>query len=207
MQVLIADDEEISRKLMRVSLERAGYDVRAFSDGDELVDSFVESPAPIVVTDWLMPKVSGLDVCKRIRSTPGVPYAHIVMVTTLSSAEHTLEAFQAGADDFLAKPFDPGLFLARLAAVERAMHRQEEIALREALESCQSTVAHDHIALYDLLGKLATNARRQRAYARCRAFIRRQLAAAEGNGAPRKEYERLRAELRELEAIEDESVG
>lgn len=189
---------------MRAAIERAGMDVRAFSDGDELLEAFEESPCPLVVTDWLMPRVSGLGVCERIRAIPGIPYAHIIMVTTLSSGEHTLEAYRAGADDFVAKPFDPDVLLARLRAVERSMNRQEEVALRAALESCQSTINHDDAGLYALLGKLASNAHRQRAYARCRAFLRRQLATAERTGASRKEHERLRAELRALESIEEE---
>lgn len=207
MQVLIADDDSISNKLMRVALERAGHEVLAFDEGAELVAAFEAAPRPLVVTDWLMPRMSGLEVCERIRSIPGTPYAHIIVVTTLSSAEHTLEAYRAGADDFVAKPFDPTVFLARVAAVERSAQRQEEIALRDALESCQSTLSHDHVALGALLGRLAVNARRQRAFARCRAFLRRQLVSAVKSGASREETRRIRDELNELENMEEEAVG
>lgn len=190
---------------MRSVIEKAGHEAIMFEDGADLYAAYLERPTSLVVTDWLMPRMTGVDVCERIRATPRLPYTHVIIVTTLSSAEHTLNAFHAGVDDLIAKPFEPHVLGARLHAVERAMNRREEVALRAALEECQKSVSYDHAALYSLLGSLAANARRQRAFARCRSFLRRQLAAAHNGGAPRRESDRLRDELRELERIEDEA--
>lgn len=203
MRVLIADDDVISRRLMCAAVERAGHAPTAFEDGEALFDAYLDEPTTLVVTDWIMPRMTGIELCERVRSTPGVPYTHVIIITTLSTVEHTLTAFQAGADEIVAKPLQPSVLAARLAAVERAMNRQEEIALRDALQGCQNNTSHDHVALYTLLGSLAANARRQRAFARCRAFLRRQLAAAQNGGASRGDQDRLRGELRELERIDD----
>jgi DNA-binding response OmpR family regulator len=202
MRILIADDDPVTRKLMKAVLEREGHDVFEFSDGASLLVEYRKSPAPVVVTDWLMPGISGLDVCERIRETPEGPFTHIVVVTTLSPAEYTLAAFCAGVDDFIAKPFDPSQFANRILTVKGESGWQEENVLRRALMDCRALPPTQQGSLAGLLGAIAGLYRSQRAFGRCRAFLRCQLESARASGEGSLAEEKLRRELAELEQLE-----
>lgn len=178
MRIMVAEDDAITRKLIQGVLERAGHEVAAFEDAADLITRFEQDPVPLIVTDWMMPRMSGVELCARIRDMVGIPYTHIILITTLSPSEHTLKAFNSGVDDFVSKPIDGNTLVARVAAAERSLTRQEETSLRLALESAQSALGPDHRGLSELLGNMASFYRKQQAYTRCRAFLRRQLAIA-----------------------------
>jgi DNA-binding response OmpR family regulator len=204
MRILIADDDIIARRLIGAALTRHGHEVLAFKDGEELWEAFEEAPAPMVVTDWMMPHASGVEVCRRIRRQKSVEYAHVVLVTSLSPSEHAVEAYRAGVDDFVGKPFDADEITQRMAAAARGMLAQSESALRCALELSQQALGHDHAALLEPLEALASVARQRRSFARCRSFIRRQLAiAVQAHGAADPRVTKLAQELEELAALED----
>lgn len=204
MRILIADDDIIARKLMTAALTRDGHDVHAFEDGEALWAAFEESPAPMVVTDWMMPHASGVEVCRRIRRQKSVDYTHVILVTSLSPTEHTLEAFRAGVDDFVSKPFDATDISERVAAAARGMLAESEAALRRALELSQQALGPEHASLLEPLHALADVARQQRSYARCRSFVRRQLSiATQSFGADDPRAKKLTAELEELSSMEE----
>jgi DNA-binding response OmpR family regulator len=204
MRILIADDDIIARKLIAAALTRDGHDVHAYEDGQQLWAAFEESPASMVVTDWMMPHLTGVEVCQRIRKQKSVDYTHVILVTSLSPSEHTLEAFRAGVDDFVSKPFDGSDISERVGAAARGMLAESEAALRRALELSQTALGPEHAALLEPLHALANVARQQRSYTRCRSFVRRQLAIAEksfGHNDPRSR--KLAAELDELASMEE----
>lgn len=204
MRILIADDDIVSRKLIAAALTRDGHEIEAFEDGEALWAAFEESPAAMVVTDWMMPRASGVEVCKRIRRQKSVDYTHVIVVTSLSPTEHTLEAFRAGVDDFVSKPFDGNDISERVAAAARGMLAESEAALRRALELSQQALGPEHAALLEPLNALANVARQQRSYARCRSFVRRQLAiAVQSFGAEDPRSKKLTAELEELSTMEE----
>jgi DNA-binding response OmpR family regulator len=204
MRILIADDDIIARKLIAAALTRDGHEVHAYEDGQALWEAFEESPAPMVVTDWMMPHVSGVEVCRRIRKLKSVDYTHVILVTSLSPSEHTLEAFRAGVDDFVSKPFDGSDISERVAAAARGMLAETETALRQALELSQQALGPEHAALLAPLQALASIARQQRSYARCRSFVRRQLSISEQSFGPKDPRTRkLAAELDELASLEE----
>lgn len=204
MRILIADDDIIARKLIAAALTRDGHQVEAFEDGEALWAAFEESPAAMVVTDWMMPHASGVEVCKRIRRQKSVDYTHVILVTSLSPTEHTLEAFRAGVDDFVSKPFDATDISERVAAAARGMLAESEAALRRALELSQQALGPEHAALLEPLNALANVARQQRSYTRCRSFVRRQLAiAVQSFGAEDPRSKKLTAELEELASMEE----
>jgi len=199
MRIVIAEDEDVTRRLLERALTQAGHEVVSTADGEAAFAAWSEAPAPIVITDWMMPRMSGVELCRRIRETPGVPYTHILVVTTLSPGEHTLEAFRAGADDFVGKPYSPQDVLARVDAATRSMLRQEETAARHALETCQRLLGPNDAAVGEAIGALVDVLRRQRAFVRCRAFLRRQIdVLSQGGTLSDPRIESLRADLAEL---------
>lgn len=204
MRILIADDDIVARKLIQSALMRDGHEVETFEDGQALWEAFEATPAPIVVTDWMMPRMSGVELCQRIRREKGIEYVHVLLVTSLSPGEHTLEAYRAGVDDFIGKPFTADEVSQRVASAMRAKCAQQEVALRDALEISQRALGPDHAALLEPLNALAQITRQQRCFARCRSFIRRQHAiAAEAFGASDPRTLKLADELEQLAAIED----
>lgn len=114
-RVLVVDDEERMRSLLRLHLERA-FEVSEASSGKEAIELIERRPFDAVVLDILMPDMDGWEVCRQIREEHHTP---VLMLTALSDVEDKLEAFQAGADDYLTKPFDPRELIARLEALIR----------------------------------------------------------------------------------------
>lgn len=204
MKLLVADDDIITRKLIHSALAGVGHEVQSFADGQELWEAYEADPVPLVVTDWMMPRMNGVEVARRIRRQKSVSYAHVILVTSLSPAEHTIEAYQAGVDDFVGKPFDAREITERVAAVGRGVLAQSEQALRQALELTQQALGADHAALLAPLQALASIARQQESFARCRSFIRRQLAiATQAFGAADPRARKLAEELDELQSLQD----
>lgn len=114
-RVLVVDDEERMRSLLRLHLERT-FEVSEASSGSEAIELIARRPFDAVVLDILMPGMDGWEVCRRIREEYDTP---VLMLTALSDVEDKLEAFEAGADDYLTKPFDPRELVARLEALIR----------------------------------------------------------------------------------------
>jgi len=204
MRILVADDDLITRKFLTAALRGAGHEVEAFPDGVALWDAYERDPSPMVVVDWLMPGLTGIDVCRLVRQSRLHSYTHVLVVTSLTASEHTVEAYRAGADDFLGKPVDADHLLRRVAVAERGMLAQAEGALRTGLDICQSALGPEHEGLLRALDGLAVVSRQQRAYVRCRAFLRRQHGiAVQSFGASDPRARRLAEELEEMTALEE----
>lgn len=122
ISVLVAEDDPKTQKALIFLLQRHGYNATAASDGQEALDILTKKEAPsIVLLDWEMPKLQGLDVCRLLRAMPIQQYFYVIMVTARDSAADLLEAFAAGADDFLGKPADTAQLLARMRSGERVL--------------------------------------------------------------------------------------
>ena len=123
MNVLIADDDPISRELLADLLADAGHEVRCAADGREALEMMAQGPCQLVVTDWEMPVMDGLDLCRAVRAgTHGgeaTGYVYVLLLTSHDSHAERLEGLTAGADDFVTKPFDPDEMLARVRNAER----------------------------------------------------------------------------------------
>ncbi len=135
MRVLIADDEAVSRRLLELSLTRWGYDVVVARDGLEASRLLLSSDAPkLAVLDWLMPGIEGVQLCQDIRRNKPEPYTYIVLLTGKRGQEDVIEGLEAGADDYVRKPFDPAELKVRLRTGKRILYLQEQlINAREAL--------------------------------------------------------------------------
>jgi two-component system, cell cycle response regulator len=129
-QVLIADDDPVSRKLLEKSLARAGYVVSSAENGREALELLEQKFYPIVITDWMMPEMSGKDLCQAIRAHEFPGYIYVMMLTALDTKDDIIVGLQAGADDYLTKPFDQAELMARLNTARRIL--ELEGSLRRA---------------------------------------------------------------------------
>lgn len=126
MRVIVAEDDRPSRLLLGATVRRLGHDAVLTADGEEAWVEYRASGADLLLTDWMMPLMSGPELCRRIREEPVGPYTYVVVVTALSDREHALAAVRAGADDHLAKPVHPADLEVRLVVAARvtAMHTE-----------------------------------------------------------------------------------
>jgi two-component system NtrC family sensor kinase len=128
MRILIADDEPVSRRLLQSHLQKWEYEVTAVADGAEAWRLFEAGEYPIVITDWTMPEVDGAELIRRIRAAPRPSYVYTVLLTARSQKEDLVEGMEAGADDFLTKPFDRDELRVRLRAAERILGLEHSLA-------------------------------------------------------------------------------
>jgi DNA-binding response OmpR family regulator len=133
MRVLIAEDDAGIRDLLHDLIARTGQAVTVARDGAEAWALFEEQGADIVISDWLMPRVEGPELCRRVRESDA-PYAYFILLTALGDQQHHLTGRKSGADDYLAKPFDMEDLMARMITAERVitLHRRREALLRMA---------------------------------------------------------------------------
>lgn len=130
MRLLVVDDDPTSRAMLRAVLEKHGHEVTEACDGDEAWQIMTRADAPrLVILDWMMPGLSGLELCQKVRAFETDRHAHIIMLTSLSARPNIAAGLDAGANDYVAKPFDPSELRARISAGER------EIALRDKLSA------------------------------------------------------------------------
>ncbi len=135
MKILIADDSIVSRHLLEATLRKWGYEVVVACDGGEAFEILQQDNAPaLAILDWMMPGMTGLEVCRRIRHLAHEPYIYILLLTSKSQKEDLIEGMEAGADDYLTKPFDQHELQVRLRAGTRLVDLQAELlSAREAL--------------------------------------------------------------------------
>ncbi len=131
MRVLIAEDDPVSRRLLQAALVKWGYEVIVTANGKEAWDALQAPDAPsLLVLDWLMPEVDGVEVCREARKTPALKSAYIILLTSRGSKEDIVEGLEAGADDYVTKPFDHGELRARVQVGSRVVQLQSALADR-----------------------------------------------------------------------------
>ena len=133
MKILVAEDDKVSRLVLGTGLKRLGHDVIDADDGQEAWRLFQEKDVHMVITDWMMPNLDGLALCRLIRSSNGPKYTYVVMLTALGGKESFLEGMNAGADDFITKPFDIDQLNARLLVAQRVLNLQAEVRQLQGL--------------------------------------------------------------------------
>ncbi len=141
MNILIAEDDFISRKLLINILEELGHVVTVASDGQEAWDAYKAQPSRLVITDWLMPRMDGLELVEKIRSNDQSDYTYIVLLTAnIGQRENYFKAMKAGVDDFLAKPLDRLELEIRLQVAQRILKASSHIqSLESVLTICAYT--------------------------------------------------------------------
>jgi diguanylate cyclase (GGDEF)-like protein len=160
--VLVADDSVVYRKLVERTLEQDQYSILFAKTGQSAMDLFDQHRPALVITDWMMPDLTGIQLCQKIRSSPQSSYTYIIIVTSASEKENVVEGLAAGADDYLTKPFHPKELSARVAVGRRLVDLQrqiesknrllEELALTDPLTCLPNRRAIEHWASRELCG-------------------------------------------------------
>jgi len=130
MKTLIADDDAISRRMLESALQNCGYRVTVACDGDEAWRILqIPEPPQLLVLDWLMPGLAGVAVCRRVRDNFSINYVYVLILTAKTQGEDLLVAMEAGADDYVIKPFKSQELRARLRAGCRIIELEEHFHL------------------------------------------------------------------------------
>ena len=119
MDVLVVDDEAIARDVISHALRKAGYHVITATNGEEALEILSEGHIQLVISDWEMPRMNGIELCKAIRAGSYRGYVHFIMLTNHSRPQDTIEGLEAGADDYVHKPFNPAELIVRVNAGRR----------------------------------------------------------------------------------------
>jgi phosphoserine phosphatase RsbU/P len=133
MKVLIAEDDTVSSYVLASRLRKMGHEVLAAMDGLKAWEIYQQEHPRLVITDWMMPEMDGLELCRRIRATDSHSYTYVILLTALSGKEKYFEGMESGADDFVTKPLDPGGLQARLRVAERVVNLQQDVNQLEGL--------------------------------------------------------------------------
>jgi two-component system chemotaxis response regulator CheY len=138
LKVLIAEDDLDSREMMKELVSFLGFSCRAACDGADAWAMHLEDRADIILSDWVMPRMNGLQLCEKVRADdPDRSYTHFIFITGIGHKAHYLDGMHGGADDFLAKPVDADELQARLEAARRVVNLHRELRSRNA------TLRHD----------------------------------------------------------------
>lgn len=141
VKILIVDDEELMRKLVKDFLLKKGYDVIEAEDGEDALDAFYsDKDISLVILDVMMPKINGWQVCREIRDTSKVP---IIMLTAKSTENDELQGFELGVDEYIAKPFNPKILVARVDALLRRANKIDSDDVLTVGDIVLNTMAHE----------------------------------------------------------------
>ena len=156
-RVLVVDDSRAQLRLTATVLSRLGFDVLTAESGAQALKLLDEQPVDLILSDWMMPEMSGLELCRSFRARACARYVYFILLTSKTGRGDVAEGLEAGADDFLSKPVNPDELRARIAAGERLVAIQRELehrntTLGETLEELRS--------LYDAIARDLVEARR-----------------------------------------------
>lgn len=151
MKILLADDDAVMRRLLQRTLERSGFEVVCVGDGQSAAEHLLDPEGPrVAILDWMMPGLDGLSVCRLVRAQSGNPYRYLILLTSRENREDVVKGLEAGADDYLVKPWNQEEISARVRTGQRILELQDQMS---------------HEALHDPLTELPN-----------RAFFARRLA-------------------------------
>jgi len=127
LRILIVDDDRVIRLLLSTLLEKAGHVVASAEDGQSALESIEKFRPQAIITDWVMPRMNGVEFCTELRRNPAWRNIYVFMLTSQDGVDSLVEAFEAGANDYMNKPINPKILFARLRAAQRVVQFQEDI--------------------------------------------------------------------------------
>lgn len=127
MRVLVADDDLISRELLQRKLSSWGHEVHVVEDGGAAWSLLQRESFGLVIADWMMPVLDGIELCRKVRADKGMGFVYFILLTARDSKEDTVEGLEAGADDYVKKPFEWDELRARIRSGERIVNLIAEI--------------------------------------------------------------------------------
>ena len=144
MRILVAEDEITFRHMLKTFLTKWGYQVVVVSDGLEAWKILQEEDRPrLAILDWMMPSMDGVEICRAIRERKSGPYLYLLLLTSRDQKQDVVEGIEAGADDYLIKPFDPHELRARIHAGERIIELEDRLI--RAQEALRELATHDSL--------------------------------------------------------------
>lgn len=123
MKVLIVDDDNIVRRVLKRAVMALEHEAVGCVDAEQALEAMDKDAYPLVILDWMLPGMDGLELCRRIRKRPGGQSCFILMVTAKNTHEDLVEVLDAGADDYIAKPIDVKLLKTRITVAERMIKK------------------------------------------------------------------------------------
>lgn len=151
MKVLVADDDALIRRLLLALLNKLGHEVEQVEDGHAAWKALdVPIPPSLAIMDWVMPGMNGVDVCRKLRANPGKLRPYVLLLSAKADKQDIISGLDAGADDYLVKPFDPMSLLARLRVAQRIISFQEDL---QRHISGMEILLHRHNLLGEMYGK------------------------------------------------------
>ena len=138
MKILISEDDPVSLKILEATLESHGHEVITSTSGSEAWEKFDREPARVIVSDWMMPGMDGLELCRRVRERVKTEYTYFILLTANHTSRDNLRtAMNAGIDDFMPKPLDRETIFMRLRVAARILDFTTQIrVLKELIPIC-----------------------------------------------------------------------
>lgn len=138
VKILAVEDDAVARAVLRKALQKLGHEVIEAKDGQEAWALMEAEPVRVIVSDWMMPKLSGLELCRKLRARSGAEYVYFILITANSAdSANRIEAADAGVDDFLSKPLNVEELWMRLRVAERILRFATQVRqLEELLPIC-----------------------------------------------------------------------
>ena len=133
LRILIADDDPTARNFLRAALRKLDHECTLAANGREAWEAYQANQPALVLADWIMPELTGIELCRMIRAEKRPRYTYVILVTALTGKGSYLEGMDAGADDFVTKPFDIDQMAARLRVAQRILGLQTELKQLEGL--------------------------------------------------------------------------
>jgi phosphoserine phosphatase RsbU/P len=141
VRILIAEDDRTSRRLLEKALLKWGYEISVTENGRQALDGLLLEDAPrLAILDWMMPDIDGLEVCRRAKEALGGEPTYLILLTARRQKSDIVEGLEAGASDYITKPFDMGELRARIGVGERVIAL--ETALRERVRELEEAQGH-----------------------------------------------------------------
>ncbi len=141
MRILIADDDAVTRQLVQMLLAKWDYDVIPTDNGTDALSELTREGGPsLAILDWMMPGLNGPEVCEKVRASELNRPLYLILLTTLEKKDNIIHGLESGADDYLAKPFDPGELRARVRAGERVVKLEAD--LHQHVEELEAALGH-----------------------------------------------------------------
>jgi DNA-binding response OmpR family regulator len=127
MHILIADDDEIVRLLLRNALTKLGHEIRECCNGVDAWSAWEQGEYSLIISDWMMPDLDGLEFCRRVRAEERPHFTYFILLTALAGKTRYLDGMEAGADDFITKPFEKDQLAARVRVAERILEMHKKL--------------------------------------------------------------------------------
>lgn len=135
MQILVAEDSHVSQLVVKTCVQKLGHEVILAADGAEAWDLFQGTPVRLIISDWMMPQMDGLELCRRIRAhqADSSAYTYFILLTAKADRPSLIEGLEAGADDFMTKPLDREELRVRLVGAERVLDLRDRLVQLEGI--------------------------------------------------------------------------